>query len=150
MSLRLLPSMKQASVAMKTKAKKASSDSENIQSAYFVIDMSKFLYLQSTPTCDTLISGFVPYVVVKCSQRPNLQTWLLLFNGLRNHRSSFPYGCAPIITYSHYYYCGYCFHYCFFRSLVVFMPNITANHAITYTCNSCIIRRCHANVYNTV
>ena len=30
---------------MKTKAKKASSDSENIQSAYFVIDMSEFLYL---------------------------------------------------------------------------------------------------------
>ena len=48
---------------MKTKAKKASSDSENIQSAYFVVDMSEFLYLQSTPTCDTLISGFVPYAI---------------------------------------------------------------------------------------
>ena len=74
---------------MKTKAKKASSDSENIQSDYVVIDMSEFLYLQSTPTCDTLISGFVPYVVVQYSQRPNLQTWFLLFNGLRSQRSFF-------------------------------------------------------------
>ena len=58
---------------MKTKAKKASSDSENIQSAYFLFDMSEFLYLQWTPTCDALISKFVLYVVVQCSQRANLQ-----------------------------------------------------------------------------
>ena len=37
----------------------------------------------------------------------------------------------------------------FEMSLVVFMPNITTNHAITYTYNSCIIG-CHGNVYNTV
>ena len=59
---------------MKTKAKKASSDSENIQVAYFLFDMSEFLYLQWTPTCDALISKFVLYVVVQCSQRANLQT----------------------------------------------------------------------------
>ena len=59
---------------MKTKAKKASSDPENIQSAYFLFDMSEFLYLQWTPTRDALISKFVLYVVVQCSQRANLQT----------------------------------------------------------------------------
>ena len=37
----------------------------------------------------------------------------------------------------------------FEMSLVVFMPNITTNHAITYTYNSCIIG-CHGKVYNTV
>ena len=57
---------------MKTKAKKTSSDSENIQSAYFVIDVTEFLYLQWTTTFDALISGFVPYVLFECSQRPNL------------------------------------------------------------------------------
>ena len=59
---------------MKTKAKKASSDSENIQFAYFLFDMSEFLYLQWTLTRDALISKFVLYVVVQCSQRANLQT----------------------------------------------------------------------------
>ena len=59
---------------MKTKAKKACSDSENVQSAYFLFDMSEFLYLQWTPTRDALISKFVLYVVVQCSQSANLQT----------------------------------------------------------------------------
>ena len=46
LSLRLLPSIKEPSVKMKTKAKKASSDSENIQVAYFVFDRSELLHLQ--------------------------------------------------------------------------------------------------------
>ena len=29
--------------------------------------------------------------------------------------------------------------------VVVFVPNITTNHAITYTCNSGIIGHCHAS-----
>ena len=45
-SLRLLASIKQPSVTMKTRAKKASSDSENIQSAYSDFDIREFLYLQ--------------------------------------------------------------------------------------------------------
>ena len=47
LSVRLLPGIKQPSVTMKTKAKKASSDSENTQSAYFsVFDLSELLHLQ--------------------------------------------------------------------------------------------------------
>ena len=67
--LRLLPSIKQPSVTMKTKAKKASSDSENIQSTYFVFDISEFLNLQQTPTCGT-IRTVVSYVPVGLYQRP--------------------------------------------------------------------------------
>ena len=46
LSLRLLPNIKEPSVKKKTKAKKASSDSENIQVAYFVFDRSELLHLQ--------------------------------------------------------------------------------------------------------
>ena len=46
LSLRLLPNIKEPSVKMKTKAKKASSDSENIQVAYFVFDRGELLHLQ--------------------------------------------------------------------------------------------------------
>ena len=53
MSLRLLPSMKQPSVTMKTKAKKTSSDSEIINFAYFVFCRSEFLHLQYPLTCGT-------------------------------------------------------------------------------------------------
>ena len=73
--LRLLPSIKQPSVTMKTKAKKASSDSENIQSAYFVFDICEFLHLQWTPTWGTLICRFVSYVLVGLHQRPKRMTW---------------------------------------------------------------------------
>ena len=51
---------------MKTKAKKASSDSENIQVAYFVFDRSELLHLQWTPTCGELMWGFVSYEVFAC------------------------------------------------------------------------------------
>ena len=51
---------------MKTKAKKASSDSENIQVAYFVFDRSELLHLQWTPMCGELLCGFVSYEVFAC------------------------------------------------------------------------------------
>ena len=65
----LLPSVKQPKVTMKTKAKKASSESENIQSTYFVFDISEFLHLQHTPTCGTIRTG-VSYVRVELNQLP--------------------------------------------------------------------------------
>ena len=48
---------------MKTKAKKASSDSENIQVAYFGFDRTELLHLQWTPMCGELMCGFVSYEV---------------------------------------------------------------------------------------
>ena len=47
LSFCLLPSIKQPSVTMKRKAKKASSDSENIQFCYLVFDISDLLHRQS-------------------------------------------------------------------------------------------------------
>ena len=61
---------------MKAKAKKASSDSENIQSTYFVFDRSELLYLQWTLMCGALICRFVSYVVVECIPMTG-PTWLM-------------------------------------------------------------------------
>ena len=51
---------------MKTKAKKTSSDSENILVAYSVFDRNELLHLQWTPTCGELMWGFVSYEVFAC------------------------------------------------------------------------------------
>ena len=77
LSLRLLPSVKQPSVTMKTKAKKTSSDSEIINFAYILFSKeassftSNILLLVARKSC-----RYVSYVLVELNQWPERMTLL--------------------------------------------------------------------------